>query len=133
MNDFDAKRSTSSSDVSIVFLGLLAVASGGMRVLIDTDRMIRVLGAITLIFGVAITVIGWRGRPPLNGLSAQQRIRRSGVDVIGTGLVVLTVNGPFWSDADRTGRVFGTYILIVGVVALAFGGLLLWHAQKRRS
>jgi hypothetical protein len=133
VNDFDAKRSTSSSDVSIVVLGLLAVASGGMRVLVDTDRMIRVLGALTLIFGVAITVIGWRGRPRLDGLSAKQRTRRSGVNAIGTGLVVLTLNGPFWSDPDRTGRVFGTYILIVGVVALAFGGLLLWRAQKRRS
>ena len=133
MNELNAKQSTSSSDVLIVLFGLVVVAAGALRVLSDANLLTRVLGALTLMFGVATAVIGWRGWPLLIGYSAQQSTRRSAVMLIGVGLMSLGGTPRDLSDPNQAGRVFGAVGLIIGVVGLVAGGLALWQSQRRRS
>ena len=52
---------------------------------------------------------------------------------LGLGLMSLSGTPKALSDPNQAGRVFGTVGLILGVVGLIAGGLLVWHAQKRRS
>ena len=132
MNELDAKQSTSSSDVIIVLFGLVVVAAGALRVLSDANPMSRVLGALTLMFGVTTAVIGWRGSPLLNGPSAQQPTRRSALMLIGVGLMSLSGTPRAFSDPNQAGRVFGVIGVIIGVVGLVAGGLVLWQSQRRR-
>ena len=129
MNELDAKQSTSSSDVMIVLFGLVVVASGVLRVLSDANLLTRVLGVITLMFGVASAVIGWCGRGP----SSQQPTRRSALMFIGLGLMSLSGTPRALADPNRTGRIIGATELIIGVVGLGAGGLLLWWSQKRTT
>ena len=84
-------------------------------------------------FGVATAVIGWRGWPLLKGPSAQQQTRRSALMLMGLGLMSLSGTPKALSDPNQAGRVFGTVGLILGVVGLIAGGLLVWHAQKRKA
>ena len=119
MNELDA--TTSSSDAIIVLFGLLVVAAGALRVLSDANPLTRVLGALTLMFGVATAVIGWRGR----GLNAQQPTRRSALMLIGVGLMSLSGTPKALSDPNQAGRGFGAFGVIIGVVGLVAGGLVL--------
>jgi hypothetical protein len=89
--------------------------------------MTRVLGALTLMFGVATAVIGWRGR----GFDAQQPTRRSALMLIGVGL--MSLSGAPRALSDPNLRVTGAFGVILGVVGLVAGGLLLWQSQRRRS
>ena len=133
MTDFNAKRSRRWSDVMFVGWGLLVGVAGGLYVLFDPNRTRRMMGAVILIIGVAATVTGWRGWRSLDTLSVEQRMRRSGVMGIGTGLLLL--NGAIQSLADpnRAGRVLGRFVLAGGVVAIVVGGLTLWQYRKRRT
>jgi hypothetical protein len=81
-----------------------------------------VVGAITLIFGVAATVTGWRGLT-----------RGFGVDWIFIGLMALNSAVIQFGRSDPRGRVLGTFRVVLAVATLVAGGLLLWHDQKRRS
>jgi len=89
-----------------------------------------VLAVVTLIFGVAAAVTGWRGWP---SLSIEQKMRRSGVMGIGTGLLLLTGAIQTFSDPNRAGRALGRLVLAGSVVSMAVGGFTLWRYRKRRT
>jgi hypothetical protein len=139
VNDLNAKQSTRRFDVMSVVVGLTIVAAAGLGVLARTERMSRVLAALAMIFGIAAAVTGWREMrrskepSPVADLHAELYTRRSGLTSIAVGLFFLTGTPQALVDPNRTGRVMGIFVSILGMVALVLGGFALWQSQKRRS
>jgi hypothetical protein len=88
-------------------------------VLAATNRTSQVLAAVTAVFGVAAAVTGWRGWP---SLSIEEKMRRSGVMGIGTGLLLLNGAILSLSNPNRAGRALGRLVLAGGVVSMVVGG-----------
>jgi hypothetical protein len=74
VTDLNAQQSTRSSNIELVFYGLLIVAAGSTGVLFEASQVSRVLAVRTMIFGVAVMVTGWRA------LSRQQRTHSNSVN-----------------------------------------------------